>query len=589
MIEELLLSAKKKLWRLHANEPQASAVLAKALGVNAIVAQLLINRRVTSPAEARLFLDAPMSALHNPQLLPGVPAAAARVVQAIKAKEPICIYGDYDVDGTTGTAILVGLLSRLGAVVTFYVPHRIDEGYGLNEAALRELASQGVKMVITVDCGITGHKEALVAKEIGLELIVTDHHEMKPTLPEAMLVHPRLPGSAYPFHGLSGSCVAFKLAWAIGQAANGGERVTPELREFLLDAMGLAALGLVADVMPLRDENRIFTRHGLRRLVKHPGLGVKALLDEAKLSETVKAEDVSFKLGPRINAAGRLGCARLVVELLTTTNPRKAKELAEFLEKQNGDRQTLERRMTTQAKELVEQQGYAEHPAIVVGSEDWHQGVVGIVAGRLSDTFGKPALVVSLKPNDEPSSGSGRSFSGFALHTAMDACSDLLESHGGHAAAVGFRVKPSNLEELRRRFCEVVQASCPDGPPPAYLELDAEIPLASLNFPLMNDIDKLEPYGTDHPRPRFLATAVTIDGTPKRIGVGERHLSFRVRQGGTSIRAVAWGMGERIDELPKGGEPICIAFTPKVNEWNGYRNVEMEVVDFQVGAVAQLG
>jgi single-stranded-DNA-specific exonuclease len=511
------------------------------------------------------------------------------LIRAARSNRKICIYGDYDVDGTTGTAILYGLLGRLGADVSFEIPLRLEDGYGLNAGAVRKLAGSGVQVLVTVDCGISALDEADVARELGIELIVTDHHEMKDRLPAAgVLVHPRLPGSEYPFGGLSGSCVAFKLAWAIAQRACGSERVSPEFREFLLDAMGLAALGLVADVVPLRDENRVFTRHGLKRLVEKPSLGVKALFEEAKLSDAVKAEDVSYKLAPRLNAAGRLGCARLVVELLTTTNPRRAKEIAEFLEGQNAQRQTLERKATAQAKEVIEANGYAHAPAIVIGSPDWHQGVVGIVAGRLAEQFGKPVLVAALREDDEPSTGSGRSVAGFVLHHALEACSDVLVGHGGHAAAVGFRVRPSLLGALRERFCEHVAKTLPDGPPPPRIDLDAEVPLSALSFGLLRDIDRLEPYGADNPRPRFLAAGLTIEGTPRRIGTGERHLSFRVRQGGTTVRAVSWGTGDRLDELMAAGGSCCLAFTPKINEWNGHQNVEIEVIDFRAGAVAEL-
>jgi single-stranded-DNA-specific exonuclease len=579
----------KKLWRLHPHDETAARRLAAAAQTSEVVAQLLLNRGVTDPTAAKLFLQSPMSGLHPPGLLPGIAAAAARLASAIATGERVCVYGDYDVDGTTGTAILFALLGRLGANVGFEIPLRLEDGYGLNAGSLQKLAAEGVKVVVTVDCGISAIAEADLARDLGLDLIVTDHHEMKDTLPAATLVHPRLPGSEYPFGGISGSCVAFKLAWAVAQRASGGAKVTDDLREFLLDAMGLAALGLVADVVPLRDENRVFTRHGLKRLVTRPSVGLRALFDEAKLTDKLTAEDVSFKLGPRINAAGRLGCARLVVELLTTTNPKRAGEIAEFLEGQNGQRQSLERKATAQAKEMIGEHGWADGPALVLGHTDWHQGVVGIVAGRLAEHFGKPTLVVSLKENDQPSTGSGRGVAGFELHKAVEACADLLEGHGGHAAAVGVRVKPSNLDALRERFGEQVKRTFTAGePPPPQLLLDAELPLAALTYKLLGDIDKLEPFGQDNPRPRFLASDVQIDGTPRRIGQGERHLSFRVRQGGTTVRAVAWGMGDRLDDLMADGGRCCLAFTPKINEWNGQRTVEIEVIDFQARRLAEL-
>jgi single-stranded-DNA-specific exonuclease len=581
--------ATAKAWHLHPHDPDASRRLAAALGASPVVAQLLLNRGVSDAAAARVFLDSPLGGLHPPGALPGVPEAADRVVAALKAGRKICVYGDYDADGVTGTAVLLRLFRTLGADAEFYVPHRLEEGYGVNADALRQIAENGAKLVITVDCGIASPDEAEVAKAIGLELIVTDHHEMKDRLPPAdVLVHPRLPGSTYPFGGLSGAGVALKLAWAVAQRVTGSERVAPHLREYLLDAVGLAALGLVADVVPLRDENRVLVRHGLERLAKKPFTGIQALVAAAGIGANgaIRAEDVAFKLAPRLNAAGRLGCARLVVELLTTPVPSKAKELAEYLEGQNQERQARERKMTQHAREMVEEAGFADAPAIVLGApaSEWHPGVIGIVAGRLKEQFAKPVLIAALKENDEVSTGSGRSVAGFPLHLALAECGDVLDGSGGHEKAAGFKLRPSRLAELRERFCAVAKRLFPNGFPPPALRLDAEVPLSALTFGLLGDIDKLEPYGEDNPRPRFLATGLQVEGTPRRIGQGERHLSFRVRQGGTTIRAVAWGMGDRLDELMAAGGSCCLAFTPKINEWNGQRTVEIEAIDFRVGA-----
>jgi len=586
------VSAVRKIWRLHPHDDIRVRRLAIEAKVGEVIAALLVNRGLSNAAEARLFLDAPMAGLHSPALLPGIEAATDRLAQAIKNGEAICIYGDYDADGTTGTAILVALLQRLGGKVAFHIPHRIDDGYGLKEGTIRELAEAGTKLIVTVDCGITALDEAKLARDLGVDLIVTDHHEMKADLPDALaVVHPRAPGSQYPFPELSGSCVAFKLAWATAQKVQGAERVSPELRESLLDAMGIAAVGLVADVMPLRGENRIFTRHGLLRLGQRPSLGVQALLDVAKLTDKVRAEDVGYKIGPRINAAGRLGCARLVVELFTTANPRKARELAEFLEGQNTQRQTIERRITAEAKQIARDRGDADAPAIVLGSPDWHQGVVGIVAGKLAEHFGKPVLIASL-PKGDPTgrcAGSGRTFGGFPLYDAIEDCAELFDSFGGHAAAAGFKMPADRLDELRRRFCEAVALRLPDGPATAYLLLDAEVPLSSLTLSLMKELDKLEPYGHGNPRPMFLASGLTVVGTPTPMGPDKRHLSCRLQQGTTHIRAVGWGMAERIEELMSAGGACSVAFTPKNNEWNGQRKVEMEIADIQAGPVPKLG
>ena len=584
--------ATSKLWHLRSHDPDAAKRLGAQIRASPVVAQLLLQRGVSEPGAARIFLDSPMSGLHSPQLLPGVNEAAERITQAMAAGRKICVYGDYDADGVTGATILLRLFRTLGIEAEFYVPHRLEEGYGLNSEAVRQLADNGVSLVITVDCGIASLDEADEARRCGLELIITDHHEMKDRLPAAdVLVHPRLPHSKYPFAGLSGAGVAFKLAWAIAQRVSGADKVTAPLREFLLDAIGLAALGLVADVVPLLDENRVLVRHGLTRLASKPSPGIRALVEAAGIpaNGALKAEDIAFKLAPRLNAAGRLGCARLVIELLTTPHSSKAKELAEYLESQNLERQARERKMTQSAKELVESAGYANAPGIVLASTEWHAGVVGIVAGRLADQFARPVLLIALKDGDAVSTGSGRSVPGFPLHEALAACGDELLAHGGHAAAAGFKVLPSRVDALRERFAAVAAKHFPDGPPAPRLTLDAEVPLAALTFGLLADIDKLEPYGAENPRPRFLASDLKVEGSPRRIGKEERHLSFRLRQGETLIRGVAWGMGERLDELMSNGGRCCVAFTPKVNEWNGYRSVEIEVIDFQPTPEPKLG
>lgn len=590
-----------KLWHLLPHDPDAIRTLAGELRVSPVVAQLLLNRGFADPERARRFLDTPLSGLYAPSLLPGVSDAADRLLAAVRAGRAICVYGDYDVDGTTGTALLVQCLKLVGAAkVDYYVPLRLQEGYGVNAEALRTIARGGTSVVVTVDCGIASVREAEVAKELGLELIVTDHHEPRETLPDAAVrVHPRLPDHSYPFDKLSGSGVAFKLAWALCQKACGSDKVTERYRNYLLDSVCLAALGTVADVVPLHDENRILVRHGLNRLRTAPSAGLRALMTAAGLGEgaDVRAADIGYRLGPRLNAAGRLGCARIIVDLLTTTVPAKAAELAAFLEQRNAERQTLERRVVSDAREMIEREGLERSPALVLASPEWHGGVIGIAAGRLAEQYARPALVIAVRrerPEEDPDRehvvgvGSGRSFGGFPLNEALRECGQLLLSHGGHQAAAGFRVRPEKIAEFREAFCAVAVRHFPDGPPPPRLTIDAEVPLSTLTFGLLQEIDKLEPYGSGNARPLFLAGGLDVAGTPRRIGGGERHMSFRVRQNGTMMRAVAFGMGERLDELMSAGGHCSLVFTPRINEWQGYRSVEMEVIDLQPGEQAKL-
>jgi single-stranded-DNA-specific exonuclease len=587
----------EKVWRLLPAKPDEAQHLARSAKLPPVVAQLLLNRGITTADDARRFLFAPLAALHSPALLPHIPLAAVRVHHAIVEKRKICVYGDYDVDGVTGTSILLKLLTHLGADVMFHVPLRLSEGYGLNSERLGELAKQGVSLVISVDCGIASIEEAAEAKRLGLELIVTDHHEMKTKgndtlLPDAaVLVHPRLPGSTYPFGGLSGAGVAFKLAWAVAQRVSGAEKVTADLREILLDCLGLAALGLIADIVPLQDENRIFVRNGLQRILDKPSVGLSALIAAAQLGteKPLTTDDVGFRLAPRLNAAGRLGCASLAVELLTTKNPERAKHLAEYLEGQNRERQSVERKITSQAKEMMTGFDLATTAGIVLGSPDWHQGVVGIVASRMVETYARPSLVVSIKNDEHIAVGSGRSVPGFPLHIALKACEEHLIGHGGHAAAAGFKLKPENLAAFGAAFNDYAASQFEGGLPPApRLTLDTEVPLAALSWALLRDIDRLEPYGAQNPKPKFLATGVKVEN-PRVMGSGEvkRHLEFRGRQGTTVFKCVGWNMADRLEELQSSPE-VCIAFTPRANEWNDFHSIQLVLHDFKPGSTVDL-
>jgi single-stranded-DNA-specific exonuclease len=586
-----------KTWRLLPHDPAAVQRLAGPLRLSPLIAQLLLNRGVDAPEQARRFLDAPLAGLHPPELLPGVAEAAERLLAAVGEGRRVCVYGDYDVDGVTGSAILLRGLRLLGATPDLYVPDRLEEGYGLNCKALRQIAEVGASVVVTVDCGIASLAEAEEARRLGLELIVTDHHEMKESLPDAaVLVHPRLPGTSYPFGRLSGSAVAFKLAWALAQRKCGGEKVTPAFRDYLLDSVALACLGIVADVVPLQDENRILVRYGLHRLRQSAPEGLRALCESAGIEPgaELRASDIAFKLGPRLNAVGRLGQGRLAVELLTAGRREQAVDLARYLEKLNADRQLLERRMLAEARELIESEGRQDDPALVLARPGWHPGVIGIVAGRLVEQYGRPAVVIAIPPGGGEGRpvvavGSGRSIPGVALHESVAACGGLLLGHGGHQAAAGVKLLLENINGFRQKLCEHVAKHFPAGPPPPTLVLDLEAPLSALTLGLVQDLDRLEPYGAENRKPLFLAGGLKVEGEPKKVGKGERHLSFRVRQGAVALKAIGWNMAERAAELMSAGGAVCLACTPKRDDWRGVPTVDLEVTDFQPGAQARLG
>jgi single-stranded-DNA-specific exonuclease len=579
-----------KTWQLLPHDEVAIAALARALGVAPLVAQLLLNRKLGAPDAAGAFLQAALTGLREPDLLPGVPEAAERILGAIKKQQRICVYGDYDVDGVSGTAILLSVLRLMNATYEFHVPHRLEDGYGLNIEALRRLKAAGTDVVVTVDCGIASVAEAEEAKKLGLELIVTDHHEPKAELPAALLVHPRLATGNYPFGGLCGAGVALKLAWSLCKRHCGGDKVSAPFREVLLDAVALASLGTVADVVPLHDENRILVRHGLARLRNSPNVGIKALLESAKLNEkpALASYDIGYTLAPRLNAAGRLGSARLAVELLTTQSPQRAAELARFLEQQNYERQLAEKKIYTEAKAMAEEQSNAGAPAFVLASASWHAGLIGIVAGRLMEAYARPVLMIATSKDGTLAAGSGRSIPGFRLHEALAACGEDLLSHGGHATAAGFKLQPGRLPAFQERFLALAGSHFAAAPPVPKLVIDAEVPLAALTLGVAESLNHLEPYGAGNPQPLLLAAELQVVGEPRRVGNGERHLSFRVRQKQREMKAIAFGMGEDVDELMSAGGQCCLVFTPKINEWQGRRSVELEVKDFQAGPRAQL-
>ncbi len=582
-----------KTWRLAPQNPAAAQQLSFEANISPVVAQLLVNRGVTSGKAARSFLSPRLADLTAPEALPGLAGAVEVLAKAIKAQKLITIYGDYDVDGTTGTAILVSFLRALGVPAEFEIPNRQTNGYGLSVAAVERLARAGRQVVVTVDCGITASVPAKRARELGVTLVVTDHHEPQGDLPECEAVaHPRLPGHE-PFANpnLSGAGVAFMLAWELAKRLTGRDRVGAELQEVLLGATALAALGLVADVMPLTGENRLLVHHGLRRLTDAPCEGMRALIRQCNLHEKacLLAEDIGFGLAPRLNAAGRLADANRVVRLLTTTDRIEATTIAGELDELNLRRQKLEREATNAAKELVQLHGYDDDPAIVLAGCGWHPGVVGIVASRVAEAFHRPTLIISTSGDAAVASGSGRTVGGFPLHEALAACGEHLESHGGHAAAAGFRVSVAKVEQLREAFNAYVQNYAADGLPEKVILADSELPLAALTRGVYADLEKLEPYGAGNARPMFLAADLEIVDHPRRMGKSMEHLSVKVRQGGTTARAVGWHMGERLDELMSQGGKCSLMLTASKNEWNGQTSIEGKIVDLRAGGVPELG
>lgn len=581
-----------KRWRIHSHDLARIEALRRAADIPAVVAELLVCRGVTDPAAAKSFLAPKLTALHDPDLLPGCGRAAQRISDAIASKRRITVYGDYDVDGISGTAVLWLCLKLLGAEVGYYVPHRADEGYGLNGEAIRTLAAERTELLITVDCGIASVEEAAIARELGVELIVTDHHEPGPRLPEAAaIVHPRLPVGEYPFGALSGSGVALKLAWALCQQASGAKRVAPRMKDFLVQAVGLAALGTIADVVPLVDENRVLVRHGTESLANAPTPGLTALMNVAKIAPRkhsdgkmrLDAEDVAFQLAPRINAAGRLGQPQLAVELLVTDRPERAEELAQYIDGLNATRRTIERSIqlaaTKQAKELFDP---VEDAALVLADHGWHPGVIGIVAGRLAEKYHRPVVLISWdKAGVRPGTGSARSVPGFNLHAALADCGEYLLAHGGHAAAAGLRIEEHQLANFRAAFCELADARIPHDQRVAEIFIDVEAPLSAFTLEAARHVERLAPFGHGNSRPLLCTTGVTLAGPPKPLGSGGHHLAMTLSQHDVALRAVAFGGGEWADELAAVDGPLDVAFRPVINHFRGRQSVELHLVDWR--------
>ena len=575
-----------KEWRIAPFDAAVVRSLVGQLRVSPVLAQILAARGMATAEQAAAFLDSRLNELRDPELLPGVPAAADRIIAALQQGRLITIYGDYDVDGVTATSLLWHCLRLAGGKVEYYIPHRLDEGYGLNCEALDKLYERDPSMlVVTVDCGICSVQEADHARQLGLELIITDHHQQGAELPKAAeLVHPRLPGTNYPFGELCGVGVAFKLAWAICARLGDGKRASPRMREFLLSAVGLAAIGTIADVVPLVDENRVIVRFGLKSLCERSPLGLKALLKATGLAdrEVLDADDIGFTIAPRINAAGRLGQARLAVELLTTESAERAAMLAAYLEEQNKARQTVEKRMVKQAKELVAQNPeWADQAALVLEHHEWHAGVIGIVASRIAEHFQKPAILISRTAVDQPGQGSARTFGQFDLHAGLTACSHHLLTYGGHRAAAGLRIVPEQIAPFREAFCQYVdQHLCPVAAD-YELRIDAEVRLADLTLKAVSEFDRLGPFGRDNPRPVFASTKVELAEPPRKMGEGERHLDLRVRHYGKVMRAIAFGRGEWADEIAAVEGAISISYAANINRFRGQENVELKLLDWQ--------
>ncbi|MHC4712091.1 MAG: single-stranded-DNA-specific exonuclease RecJ [Planctomycetota bacterium] len=569
------------IWRLAECDLNAAHRLAADLSLSPIIGQILWTRGHRTRDDALRFLRPSLDHLYDPETLDGIAEAVSRISQAVARNERILVYGDYDVDGMTAAALLYHFFSLLSADVDYFLPRRSEEGYGLNAEVLRKCRGDGVSLVVTVDCGISARREAGLARELGLDLIITDHHEDERRLPDAVaVINPKKPGSRYPCRDLAGVGVAFKLVWALARHFSGRKKVSPEFRDFLLNAVGLVALGTVADVVPLTGENRALVNAGLDALCNTRLPGIRALMNVVGLTEGLSARDIAFRLAPRLNAAGRLNEPLAGFELLTTDSFGKAFELAKDLEAKNRRRQSIERRIYRSArKALISAGDPRERRVILLAEEGWHPGVLGIVASRLAEEFYRPTLLLSIE--GDVARGSARSIPPFHLFRALSACEGHLVSYGGHAQAAGIAVTTGAIASLREALETEAAGLSPEDLTPT-IPVDAEVSLSDITPGVVRQLSMLEPFGEKNPPPRLMTRNLQAAGRLRRLGSDGQHLSFFVRDGSIGVRAIAFSWGDFRSRLERHDGPVSLVFEPQLDTWRGTGEPELVVRDIRL-------
>ncbi len=559
-----------KHWRIKTPNPQQQVEFSNALNIHPIVAQLLINRRVNSIAEAESFLEGSLAQLHDPFLLKDMEKAVTRIRQAQAKEELVLIFGDYDVDGVTSSVLLRGVLTRLGIPVINYIPHRMEEGYGLNQGIVQICKDKGVSLLMTVDCGISAFEEVKALNQGGVDVIIFDHHEPGNSLPAAVaVVDPKRSDCPYPFKSLA----------AVGLIAKLSQALTGQILE---DDLDLVAIGTIADVAELRGENRIFVKHGLPKISETKNHGLQALLEVAKIKgKKFQPSYVGFIIGPRINATGRMGSAIQSLDLLLSVNPGQALALAQQLEEHNSLRQKTQREIVEEALSMVEREvNFKEHKVIVLNRAGWHKGVLGIVASKIMEKYYRPTIVISTQ--DGVGTGSARSIEGFHIYDALHHCRNHLENYGGHKRAAGLTLKENNIEFFRdsinQRANDILQTN--DLIP--SLELDMEIPLSLINLSLLNAVNLLEPYGEGNPSAVFCSRQLTVK-SPAQV-LGKDTLKFLVTDGQVNLTAVGFGMG-RFRDLVNSGNRIDLAYSLAIDDWNKEPTVTLKLKDLKESAL----
>ena len=568
----------KQRWTYYDIHPQVDQIM-ELINVPRVIAQILLNRGVGTFDEARYFLKPTMDDLHNPFLMAGMDQAIERIASAIQKNEHIMIFGDYDVDGTTSTTLLYLTIKLLTDQVSYFIPDRLKEGYGLSIYGIQVAKDRGAGLILAVDCGITANKEVDQARLMGLDVIIIDHHVPGETLPDAVAVlNPKRMDCDYPFKELCGVGLAYKVAQALAEQVG--------LPDHAVYAhMDLVALGTTADIVPLRDENRVLTKYGLAMIQQTKKPGLQALINAVGLNQKeIVTGHVVFGLAPRINAAGRMGDANRVVRLLTTENREEAEQLAEELNMENVRRRQQDSVAFEEARDVVENDAFlSEANGIVLASERWHPGIIGIVASRMVEAFSRPVVMIAM--NGDTGRGSARTMGDFHLYNAIKECADLLIQFGGHHHAAGLSIARENVTAFQQRFHEVVTANAtPDDFIPR-LNIDSEIEFDEVTPRLMKLLKMLGPFGPDNNHPVLVSRNLTLVGAPNIIGSEKTHLKFKVRQKNHVIDAIGFGMADYADQLRAQPNRVHLAYTLEENTWHGKTSTQLRIKDIVVGDI----
>ncbi len=565
-------------WSILNPDPQLVKAIQQTFNTSEVIARVLANRRITDKTAANVFFQPKWDTLHDPFLMQDMSRSVERVLQNIRCGKPILIFGDYDVDGTTGTAALFLALKTFGARVSYFIPDREQDGYGLCRRGVDYAVKCGADLIITCDCGINAFAPITYARQRQIDIIITDHHTPDESLPDAFaILNPKRADCTYPFKDLCGGGVAFKLITALGQELNIG------LGHYA-DVLPLVTLGTAADIVPIKGENRIIVSHGLNLLHDLEKPGLRTLLDLAGLQGELSVGQLVFWIAPRINAAGRLGDANRAVELFITTDSRRARLLAKELDEENKKRQVIQQAVVDQALLKINAEADLKHEhALVIAAEGWHPGVVGIVASKMKEEFYRPTVIISMEHG--VGKGSARSISGFDLYSALTACKDHLVGYGGHPMAAGLTVTKQNLPAFKTAFINQANVALSKTNLVHTLTIDSAVDLRDITPRFMEFLDKLGPYGPGNMRPRFAVFDAQVRGAPKVIGQTGEHLRFTVCQGGRTYPAIGFGLVDAYELLIK-GQPLDLAFVVETNEWRGQESIQLNIRDIKPTALS---